>query len=68
MTDILKIVEGLNQFKINPAKVHIDDPVFRLFSKVTVGSLFLFAGLVTVTGLLGEKLQCILPPKCIKSL
>jgi len=43
--------------------VHIDDPVFRLFSKVTVGSLFLFAGLVTVTGLLGEKLQCILPPK-----
>jgi len=43
--------------------VKIENNVFNLFSKVTSSVLFLAAGLVTLSTLIGDSIQCITPPK-----
>jgi hypothetical protein len=53
MADLLKVLQGVKQFKIDPDKIYIEDTIFRLFSKATVGILTIAAGLVTLQSLIG---------------
>ncbi|CAL8137980.1 unnamed protein product [Orchesella dallaii] len=66
MAELLKalsIGEIKSKFRVRLDKVVIENRAFRLFSRVTVGCLFVCAGLVSLQQLVGKHIECIVPPK-----
>lgn len=55
MSELIKIVgEVKDKFKIDPDKIFIEDPIFRLYSKITVSAFLVCGGLVTLSSLIGN--------------